>query len=61
METLTTKTEITNEFEEVSMYFASDDTTDTPRPGDGDEPVEPVVPKPVKPKDDDEVIKPGGF
>ena len=61
MEKLTTQAEIVNEFEEAEMFCAPGEPEDTPRPGDGDEPVEPIVPKPKDPDEDEEVIKPGTF
>lgn len=52
MKTLTSKTKIGNELEEMSILYATNDHEDTPRPDQGDETIDPNKPK--KPKDPSE-------
>ncbi|WP_430411902.1 hypothetical protein [Kordia sp.] len=61
METLTTKVEIANEFEETGMFCGPDESTDTPRPDGNDDTTGSKKDEDDKTDQDGEVIKPGGF
>ncbi|EDP97657.1 hypothetical protein U8527_04890 [Kordia algicida OT-1] len=57
MKTLTINNEFKDEYKETIASFS----IDTPRPGDGDETVDPKKPKPDPNEEDEDEVRPQAF